>query len=984
MNNPKDPSREELEAQVRALQEELRGYRNATQQYSQSNGELCPHHASSLLETVAEETEAMVAAVDKNFRYCYFNRAYWEEMRRLTGKGISIGMSVTEVVADIPEQHKIALEKWQQALVGEDSTCKIELGDPSRYLRIYRVYRSQPLWDAAGAIVGAGQVAHEITDQSGVHEVLLKRVILQEYLVKIAATVPGMIYAFRLRPDGSTCMPYASPNILELHGLTPEDVREDASPVLSLIHPDDHARVGEKIAASARDLSPFHEEWRVRHPHKGQIWLEVSSVPERERDGGTLWHGFVQDVTARKEAELELVALKDHLATLVDAMMSLHEISTRFIQEDNVQSLLEQALSAAIEISEADMGNIQILEGASNSLEIVAQQGFEQPFLDFFNRVESGHGCCGNAMQQGKRILVEDVRHSPIFSGTPALDILLEAGVQAVQSTPLFARSGRLVGMLSTHYRAPRRLDERKLRMLDLLARQLADLIERFRAAEVLRESQADLNRAQSLGQIGSWRLDVRRNHLAWSAENHRIFGIPPGTMMTYETFLSAVHPEDRAYVDQQWQAGLRGEPYDIEHRLLVDGQVKWVRERAELEFDTAGQVIGGFGTTQDITERKLAEHALRYSEARFHSLFESSPVPLWEEDFSAVKRCLAVLRTTSDISLRDYLAAHPEEIARLASLVRILDVNQACVQFLGAASKAEVWKPLPDYLDERSLPIFADQIAALAEGATQWSGEGWHKTDGGDVFVIVRLSIAPGHENSWSRVFVSFTDITAQRHQEAERIAQMARQRDALVREVHHRIKNHLQGVTGLLRNRMANQPKLLKPLSEVIGQIRAIAEVYGLQSRATDASIRLDQLLETIIRGASWLVPFDYLPPGPEFPVNYFLAPEENVSLALVINELLTNATKHNRPDRSSGTVAVALEACAAGVKIRIRNGPSRLPYGFDFLAGIGIGTGLALIRSLLPSSGANLLFRQEGETVVTELVLASPVIQTDLAAP
>ena len=113
------------------------------------------------------------------------------------------------------------------------------------------------------------------------------------------------------------------------------------------------------------------------------------------------------------------------------------------------------------------------------------------------------------------------------------------------------------------------------------------------------------------MGNIGSWRLDVRRNVLTWSDENYRIFGIPKGTPLTYETFLAAVHPEDRTHVDTQWKAGLRGEPYDIEHRLVVDGLVKWVREKAYLEFDEDGSLLGGFGITQDITERKQAEEEL-------------------------------------------------------------------------------------------------------------------------------------------------------------------------------------------------------------------------------------------------------------------------------------------------------------------------------------------------------------------------------------
>ncbi|MCL5994892.1 MAG: PAS domain S-box protein [Chloroflexi bacterium] len=136
----------------------------------------------------------------------------------------------------------------------------------------------------------------------------------------------------------------------------------------------------------------------------------------------------------------------------------------------------------------------------------------------------------------------------------------------------------------------------------------LYDITERKQAEEELRASQQDLNHAQAVAQTGSWRLDVRRNELLWSDETYRMFGITTGTPLTYETFLSAVHPDDRAYVDREWQAAIRGAPYDIEHRIAASSEVRWVRERAELEFDADGVLRGGFGTVQDITERKQAE----------------------------------------------------------------------------------------------------------------------------------------------------------------------------------------------------------------------------------------------------------------------------------------------------------------------------------------------------------------------------------------
>ncbi len=137
----------------------------------------------------------------------------------------------------------------------------------------------------------------------------------------------------------------------------------------------------------------------------------------------------------------------------------------------------------------------------------------------------------------------------------------------------------------------------------------------RVNAEADLRHSEADLKRAQSLAHTGNWRLDVRHNKLVWSAETYRIFGIPEGAPLTYETFLAAIHPDDRAFVDREWQAALGRAPYDLEHRILIGDEVRWVREKAELEFDAQGALLGGFGAVQDITDRKRAEEALIRSE---------------------------------------------------------------------------------------------------------------------------------------------------------------------------------------------------------------------------------------------------------------------------------------------------------------------------------------------------------------------------------
>ena len=160
-----------------------------------------------------------------------------------------------------------------------------------------------------------------------------------------------------------------------------------------------------------------------------------------------------------------------------------------------------------------------------------------------------------------------------------------------------------------------------------------SDITARREMEEALRQSQRDLNRAQAVAHTGSWRLDIRGNELVWSAEAYRIFGVPIGTPMTYDSFLTTIHPEDREYVDTKWAAALRGEPYDIQHRIVAGGETKWVHETAELEFDEKGTLRGGFGTVQDITERRRLEHEVEMV-ARFPG---ENPNPILRVDRSGV-----------------------------------------------------------------------------------------------------------------------------------------------------------------------------------------------------------------------------------------------------------------------------------------------------------------------------------------------------------
>lgn len=136
-------------------------------------------------------------------------------------------------------------------------------------------------------------------------------------------SVPGLICAFSLHPDGTTSMPYASPSCESVFGFSPEAVSSDFNAVLTRIHPDDFGHVEASIAKSANTLQPWHNTFRYQHPDKGERWIVGHSVPQREQDGSILWHGYIQDITDRKLIEAELSNQEIEIQLIMDATPAL-------------------------------------------------------------------------------------------------------------------------------------------------------------------------------------------------------------------------------------------------------------------------------------------------------------------------------------------------------------------------------------------------------------------------------------------------------------------------------------------------------------------------------------------------------------------------------------------------------------------------------------------------------------------------------------
>lgn len=175
-----------------------------------------------------------------------------------------------------------------------------------------------------------------------------------ELLTKISNNVPGVVYQYLQRPDGSACFPYASSGIQKIYRVNPEDVKTDASQVFKILHQDDYDNIIASIDDSSQNNTPWKCDFRVQFTDGTIEWRRGLAQPQREPDGSTLWHGFITDITKEKNLQLEIEEAQTKLvqtakmATLGEMAGGIaHEINNPLMVISSKASLIQVMLSAA-------------------------------------------------------------------------------------------------------------------------------------------------------------------------------------------------------------------------------------------------------------------------------------------------------------------------------------------------------------------------------------------------------------------------------------------------------------------------------------------------------------------------------------------------------------------------------------------------------------------------------------------------------------
>ncbi len=437
----------------------------------------------------------------------------------------------------------------------------------------------------------------ETTELKQKEEALREHEIIRELyhrLNHIASRVPGVIYQYKLRPDDSSCFPYASEAIRDIYRVKPEDVQEDASVVFGILHPDDYDGIVASIQQSAATLQIWKYEYRVRFTDGTVRWLAGNAIPnpEKEPDGSVIWHGFITDITDIKQAE-----------------QSLRESEKKF-------SKIFQGSPIGIAISSAADG--KFIDANAAFLDIY---GYEREEIIGHSSVELG--------------LWDNLQHREAI-----IKRVLNQGFASNIEVKYHRKSDNISRVLLA-----------SMETIDVAGEPcmmgfVIDITDRKRAHEYLQESERKFRlSSQRLAQliwgtnVGTWEWTIPTGDVQFNERWAEMLGYTLAELepVSLDTWIKLAHPDDLQRSTELLERCFSREidTYELEARMRhKNGDWVWVLDRGRVvEWSVDGQPLRMSGAHQDITERKQAEMAIAESSNLLQTIISTAPIRVFWKD---------------------------------------------------------------------------------------------------------------------------------------------------------------------------------------------------------------------------------------------------------------------------------------------------------------------------------------------------------------
>ena len=350
---------------------------------------------------------------------------------------------------------------------------------------------------------------------------------------------------------------------------------------------------------------------------------------------------------------------------------------------------------------------------------------------------------------------------------------------------------------------------------------------------------------------------------------------------------------------------------------------------------------------------------SIKNSEARYHSIFDSSGVSLWEETHYDVYILLEELKRSGVTDLREYITEHPEFIGKAIECIKIVDVNKRTLELFKAKDKQIFIKDLGKTFTEQSKQVFIDVLVSAFNGFNIFEAESQYKDLEGNIFNTLIKVVDPEEKKLGENSIVSITDISARVLAE-KKLLTVLEEKNTLLKELYHRTKNNMQVIISMLnlRSYTIDNEIVSIAFNDMIGRIQSMSLVHEKLYKSENLSvIKLDDYIEELI---PLLISTDSMW-DPKIQINLDLDSvlvdiDSAIPCGLIINELISNTYKHAFKNLNSGEVKISLHNLEEDkVEIIVADDGAGLPLGFDIekCETLGLQTVIALGEDQLHGS-------------------------------
>ncbi|MCC2962873.1 PAS domain-containing protein [Massilia sp. IC2-278] len=804
---------------------------------------------------------------------------------------------------------------------------------------------------------------------------------------------------YKMSPDWSEMRTLQGKNILAdtddptcswIEKYIPEDAR-----------PEVLATIGRAIA----NKSTFELEHRVFRADGEIAWTFSRAIPMLGEDGKIVeWFGAGSDITERKRGEEALRASEVRLAAELSGARLLQRLSTSLIPGQRPEALYDAILDAALSLAQADAATIQLLDPGGGRLRLIAARNIHPQSAAFWHEVDTGHAtACGRSVAERRRAVVEDTDTDPAMAGTADLEELRRSGIRAIQSTPLSARSGRLIGLISTHWRQPRRFSDDDFTLFDVLARQLADLIERTQAEDALREHEAR-HRADLERQVQERTAELKQSHDLLQAT----MDASTDMIQVFE----AVRGETGEIVDFMWALN----NYTSETRFgKVEGESLLERNPGVVETG----IFDAFRQVAETGEPISAER--HYVHEQFDGWFLQTVVKLGDgvatttKDISAWKAAQEEVQRLRDemaqTRLRESEAKYRELIDFIPAAVYACQADGRLVYYNARAAALwgrepqdgdPAWSLLGSAPGQEGAEDAASPLATvLASGEPVVNREmRIERPDGSRIDILVNITALRNASGGIDGAINIFQDISERKRAE-EALRTADRRKDEFLATLAHELRNPLAPISNALqfvrhpegrRNLDALLDMVARQVRQMVRLVDDLMEVTRISRGKVElrcAPVALAEVLHCALETSapSFEQKGQYL--GVALGDEALVLDADKVRLTQVFSNLLNNASKYTghggqiwlRASRDGREAVVSVRDTGMGIA------PDQLPLIFQMFSqphgraghtDSGLGIGLAMVRSLVQLHGGRVEARSGGSGQGSEFLVRLPLCE------